>query len=289
MGTTRLLASGPGWSVCDIVCTAGPHDRPFEERYADACVAVVTEGTFQCRSARGAALLAPGSILLGNCGESFECGHEHGKGDRCLAFHFAPEHLERITAAVPGARQAIFSVPRLPALPRLMPLLALAEAARDDDDGPLFEELSLRLAGSVIVALADGRRPAPGPSRQDERRITAALRRIEAEADEKLTLGGLACEAAMSPFHFLRTFRRVVGMTPHQYLLRTRLHRAAVRLRCSSEPVSMIAFDTGFNDLSTFNRRFRRILGASPSAYRTGRRRLCPGAAAASPPSPWHG
>ena len=72
----------------------------------------------------------------------------------------------------------------------------------------------------------------------------------------------------MSPYHFLRTFRQVVGMTPHQFVLRTRMHRAAVRLRRSDAPVSAVAFDAGFNDLSTFNRRFRRLMGVSPSVYR---------------------
>jgi AraC family transcriptional regulator len=57
-------------------------------------------------------------------------------------------------------------------------------------------------------------------------------------------------------------------MTPHQFVLRTRLHRAAVRLRRTDEPVSAIAFDAGFSDLSTFNRRFRRVMRLSPSAYR---------------------
>jgi AraC family transcriptional regulator len=69
----------------------------------------------------------------------------------------------------------------------------------------------------------------------------------------------------------LRTFREVVGVTPHQFVLRTRLHRAAVRLRRSDAPISAIAFDAGFNDLSTFNRRFRRVMGTSPSAYRARR------------------
>ena len=57
-------------------------------------------------------------------------------------------------------------------------------------------------------------------------------------------------------------------MTPYQYVLRTRLHRAAVRLRTTSEPVSAIALDAGFADLSTFNRRFRKVMGVNPSAYR---------------------
>ncbi|RUU52248.1 helix-turn-helix domain-containing protein, partial [Mesorhizobium sp. M2C.T.Ca.TU.009.01.2.1] len=51
----------------------------------------------------------------------------------------------------------------------------------------------------------------------------------------------------------------------------TRMHRAAVRLRASDAAISTIAFDTGFNDLSTFNRRFRREMGEAPSAYRAKR------------------
>ena len=112
---SRLLASGPGWSVSDVACTAGPHDRPFEERHHAACIAAVTEGTFQYRSTQGRALLAPGAVLLGNYGYCFECGHEHGTGDRCLSFHFTPDHWETIVAAVPGARTATFALPRVPA------------------------------------------------------------------------------------------------------------------------------------------------------------------------------
>jgi len=267
--TSHLLAAGPGWGVSDVVCAAGPRDRPFEERHDAVCVAAVTQGTFQYRSRQGAAVLAPGAVLLGNEGCCFECGHEHAIGDRCLAFHFAPDHWEAIVAVVPGARQAAFAVPRLPPLPQLMPLIAAAEAARGD--GAELEELALRLAGAVAAALAGTGRTARAPSRRDERRVTEALRRIEAEAHEPIALADLAREAAMSPYHFLRTFREVVGMTPHQFVLRTRLHRAAVRLRRSHEPISAIAFDAGFNDLSTFNRRFRRVMALNPTDYRARR------------------
>jgi len=83
-----------------------------------------------------------------------------------------------------------------------------------------------------------------------------------------LSVGALAREAGMSPYHFLRTFRRVAGMPPHQFVLRLRLNRAAIRLRTTQEPISAIALDAGFADLSTFNRRFRRIMGVTPGAYR---------------------
>jgi AraC family transcriptional regulator len=266
--TSRLLASGPGWSVSDVVCTAGPYDRPFEERHESACIAAVTAGSFQYRTRQGAAVLAAGAVLLGNDGAHFECGHEHGTGDRCLSFHFMPDYLEAIVAAVPGARRAPFDIPRLPPSLPLISLIAAAEAARDDGDDAALEELALRLAGAVAAALVESCGVTRRPSRRDEGRISDALRRIEADAHERLGLAVLARRAAMSPYHFLRTFRQVVGMTPHQFVLRTRLHRAAVCLRRTDEPISTIAFDVGFEDLSTFNRRFRRVMGSSPSAYR---------------------
>jgi AraC-like DNA-binding protein len=63
-------------------------------------------------------------------------------------------------------------------------------------------------------------------------------------------------------------FRQVVGVTPYQFCLGERMRRAAVRLATTSEPVSAIAFETGFGDLSTFNNQFRRVFGASPTRYR---------------------
>ena len=128
--------------------------------------------------------------------------------------------------------------------------------------------MALRLAGAVSGALSENKVRAPAPGARDERRISAALRHIEARVDESLSIAQLARLAAMSLYHFLRTFRTLVGMTPHQFILHTRMKRAAVSLRRTSENVSAIAFAAGFGDLSTFNHRFQRIFGSSPSAYR---------------------
>jgi len=269
--TARLLASGPGWTVRDLVCTAGPKDRPFEERHEAVCIAAVTHGTFQYRATHGSATLAPGALLLGNNGASFECGHEHGVGDHCVSFHFAPDYFEDIVASAGGTRRLAFPVPRLAPSTSLVPLIAAAEAAKGD--GLALEEVAVRLAGAVAALLAGrGKRTKTTSSRGDERRVSEALRRLEAEADEPVTLAVLARGAAMSPYHFLRTFRSVVGQTPHQFVLGERLRRAAVRIRQSDEAISAIAYDAGFNDLSTFNRRFRCVMGATPTAYRRERR-----------------
>jgi AraC-like DNA-binding protein len=265
--TAHALASGPGWHVTDVICSAGPQDRAYEERHGSVCIAAVTRGTFQYRSSQGRATLAPGAVMLGNHGACFECSHEHGVGDRCISFHLAPAFLESVVADVPGAQPA-FQLPRLPPLPELMRVIAAAEHARDEGDRGALEEIALRLAGAVVTTLADrGPRERAGSSR-DEHRISNALRRIERDPANAVSLNELASDAAMSPYHFLRVFRQVAGITPHQFILRMRLHAAALQLWRSQESISTIAFDAGFNDLSTFNRRFRRLMGVTPGDYR---------------------
>jgi AraC family transcriptional regulator len=88
--SAHILASGTGWSVCDVVCDHGPRDRAFVEEHAQTTIAAVMSGSFQYRTQVGSTVLVPGALLLGNAGACFECGHEHAQGDRCLAFHFTP-------------------------------------------------------------------------------------------------------------------------------------------------------------------------------------------------------
>jgi AraC-like DNA-binding protein len=272
---SEIIASGPGWYVQDVLCGAGPDDRPFEERHRSVCLAAVIQGTFGYRTSQGTAMLVPGAVMLGNADGCFECGHEHGVGDRCLSFHFTSEYWERLVAALPGARSTTFPVPRLPPKSSLIAVTAVLETARERSDAA-FEEGALDFAGTVMAGLDQGvaaARKAPRPrGARDAARISQIVRHIEATAhqgsDATLSLGALARQAGMSPYHFLRTFRSVVGMSPYQFVLHTRLHRAAVRLRTSGDEISVVAFEAGFSDLSTFNRRFRRLMGTSPSAYR---------------------
>jgi AraC-like DNA-binding protein len=84
-----------------------------------------------------------------------------------------------------------------------------------------------------------------------------------------LDLGALAREARLSPYHFLRTFERLTGVTPHQYVLRARLREAAMRLLHERSKVLDIALDCGFGDVSNFNRAFRAEFGANPLTWRT--------------------
>lgn len=269
--SVHRLASGPGWRVFDVICTAGPGDRSEEEEHLLVSISAVTAGTFQYRSSAGSAVLAPGALLLGNPGTCYRCGHDHGQGDRCLSFQLDPGFVETVAADVPGVRRIGFAVPRLPPIETLVPLLAAAEAARDAGEAASLEEITVALTGLVLGALAEAPRRVRAPNTRDERRVSTILRRIEADPSEEISLLALAQEVGMSPFHFLRCFRAVAGTTPYRFVLARRLHRAALALRRSDEPIAAVAFASGFGDLSTFNHRFRRVVGQSPRDWRTRR------------------
>ena len=63
-------------------------------------IGVEVAGSLQYRSPVGRDFMPPRSLLLGNAGEHFECGHEHAAGDRCVAFRLAPEYFERLEVAL---------------------------------------------------------------------------------------------------------------------------------------------------------------------------------------------
>jgi AraC-like DNA-binding protein len=91
---------------------------------------------------------------------------------------------------------------------------------------------------------------------------------IDNEPSMPHRLSSLAQIARLSPYHFLRMFEDLTGTTPHQYLLRARFRRAAIRLGTESARVLDIALACGFGDISHFNRSFRSEFGMSPRAYR---------------------
>ena len=272
----RVLGKGNGWTVEDIVCSCGPQDRPYDEQHDRVTIANVTSGTFQYRGSgsNGREMMTPGSLLLGSPGQSFECGHEHGDGDRCLSFRFTPEYFEQITVGT-GARGAErrFRSLRLPPGRTLSPVIADACAALAGSTDVAWEELGVRLAARAVQVDGDVEPDRSAISPAAVARITRTVRMIEEQPATDLTLVRLAREARLSPFHFLRTFESLTGTTPHQYLLRSRLRAAATRLATGPVKILDVALDAGFGDVSNFNRAFHAEFGVSPRFYRQHRGR----------------
>jgi len=270
----RSIAQGDEWSVQDLLCTSGPQDPSFEEQHSRVSIAIVLAGTFQYRASeehKGTGeLMTPGSLLLGNAGQYFECGHEHASGDRCLSFKYSRDYFQRILADA-GVKRSdrVFRALRVPAR-REVSEIALRACNRlvgstgRTHGSPSWEEFGIQLAVRA-VQLANGAVPearAEPPSAIA--RVTRALRMIENDLGAELTLDRLALESKLSPYHFLRTFQQLTGLTPHQYVRRTRLREAAVRLSTQQAKVLDIALDCGFGDVSNFNRAFRNEFGENP-------------------------
>lgn len=262
----RLLAQGTGWRAEEVICRCGPLDQPFEERHDWTAVAAVVGGVFTYRSDRGRAVMTSGSLMLGSAGQSFQCGHEHGTGDRCISFHFSPDFIEEVVSGLKGIDRTAFTRPGLAPVERLLPLLTEAQFLARSPDPLHGEQLALAMAAAAF-SLDQDAIPAP-PNAGEEAGACQAVRIIEDRLAETLTIAGLARDVGMTRRRFATCFRRAIGVTPYNYILSRRLEAAAERLRTGSGSVLEIALDAGFGDLSEFTRRFRAKYGSPPGAYR---------------------
>ena len=89
---------------------------------------------------------------------------------------------------------------------------------------------------------------------------------LEANFAKPISLLELSTLSGVSPFHLSRRFRARYGLPPYMYLELVRVNRAREMLR-RGEPISRVAFDTGFSDQSHLTRRFKRVVGVPPGQY----------------------
>ncbi|WP_394823058.1 helix-turn-helix domain-containing protein [Pendulispora albinea] len=260
----RTISAHESMSITEYTCNAGPHDVPFDELHTSYSISYVRKGSFGYRT-RGASFeLVTGSLLIGNPGDEYRCTHEYAcGGDESLSFRLSPAFVEGI-----GDRADIWRTGCMPPMPELMVLGELAQSAVGGASDVAVEEVGILLA-ERFIELVSGRKPASRDVwARDRRRAVEAARWIDAHAHEAIDLDAAAAEAGLSPFHFLRLFSKVLGVTPHQYLVRSRLRHAARLLIDDTRSITEVAFDVGFGDLSNFVRTFHRAAGVSPRNFR---------------------
>jgi AraC-like DNA-binding protein len=254
--------------LSNVTCTLGRRDRPYPEAHESAAwtFALVRRGTFNYRAAstNRTHSLRPGWLLLGRPDAEFECSHDEDGGDECVSMTISQQVLLDVASTGRLPEEKLAAPPALPPSSRVAALMERARRREDVDvDELAYIVTEAVIAHAIASPMAD---VAHHPSHVG--RVHEALDRIEACCRDPLSLVELADSAGFSPFHFLRVFRRVTGTTPHQYLLGARLRLAVRMLLDTHRPVTAIAYDVGFQDLSNFVRTFHRVVGSSPGAFR---------------------
>ncbi len=268
MAIATVLQSG-SISVLDYHCSAGPADKPFVELHDGFSVSYVRKGSFGYRFRGESFELVAGSILVGCPGDEFMCTHDHHVGgDECLSFQLTPALVEAIGHGTGRSRGWIWRAGALPPLPELMVLGELAQAAAGGASDAGLDEVGMLLVSRFVEAVCGRKRNPPEVRACDRRRAVDAALWIDANSNEAIDLDGAARQAGLSPFHFLRLFAKVLGVTPHQYLVRSRLRHAARLLSHDARSITDVALDVGFADLSNFVRTFHRAAGVSPRRFR---------------------
>jgi AraC-like DNA-binding protein len=266
MPASRIFKS-EGLEVYDYRCGYGPGDKPFLESHRCYSLAYVRKGSFGLQARGQRHDLVAGALMVGYPGDEYMCTHDHHAcGDECLAFQFSPALFESM-----GGDEAPWHLGSVPPLAELMVFGELAQAAAESRNDFGLDELGLLFASRLAKSASNAKSRKFRISAADRRRAVEAALWIDEHLSEAVDLESVSKQAGLSRFHFLRVFSKALGVTPHQYLVRSRLRRAAKLLVERERSVTDIALDVGFADLSNFTRTFHRAAGVSPARFAAAR------------------
>jgi AraC-like DNA-binding protein len=103
---------------------------------------------------------------------------------------------------------------------------------------------------------------------QTYRSLTQAREFMRHAYGRPVSLPDIAAQANLSPYHFLRVYKRAYGETPHEFMTRLRIERTKTLLAKGSHNVTEACFEVGFSSVGSFSALFAKRVGVSPSEYR---------------------
>jgi AraC family transcriptional regulator len=141
------------------------------------------------------------------------------------------------------------------------------------DPHTFYHDISVELIRTQAITCEQIRKiKAAKPSTKKElfNRLHEARNILEADGFADTRISEVAREVALSEFHFLRSFKAVFGYTPHQYVLAKRLSKAMALLRAGKLSVTETAHASGFKDVFSFSKAFKKHFGIGPSSMFSG-------------------
>lgn len=241
------------------------HEDPEREVADRWSIAVVVRGAFDVTVDGTRHRLRRGSALLTWPGLEFRYAHgESCPDDVCLSVSFESGAVGEMVHAWERAGWAARRQPT----PRLAFAQRRLALAADDDDRFELERWSLATLGALAADSREARtRGQYAPQRADIEAVLEACRAIESAPDARLTVAARARDVGRTGAQLTHAFRRYLGVSPHQYVVRWRLAVAAALLD-EGASASESCWRSGFENLSHFCRRFQRAFGVRASTWR---------------------
>jgi AraC-like DNA-binding protein len=145
----------------------------------------------------------------------------------------------------------------------------VADVVRWGQSGGPAEALRARAHAELVTAtLVEHQGDVRSLGRTWRSEVAAALDLMEEDPGRDLDVATLAAAVHLSPKHFSRTFKSIVGVPPMTYLLALRVSRARAALVATDRSVAAVAHDHGFSDAAHFSRAFRHAYGTTPRDFR---------------------
>lgn len=236
---------------------------PVDRRYAFHSIGAVVDGEFDYAARAGRVTARRGSVIFGTGADDFTVW-QYGSRRVHRSVVAVDSGLVEEVAADSGQHHGRFTAEVLPPRRATLPIYGLIRriAASQSDQ---TEALIQLLAAGFGTGPAERRVQI---SQLTRRRVLTVARELEQRYAEAMTLDEMAQMANLSRYHFIRVFQVLTGETPRQRLIGIRLRAAADRLIGTRQPVTELALEVGFNDISHFNSAFRQAFGMSPSSWR---------------------
>jgi AraC family transcriptional regulator len=234
-----------------------------DRRYAFHSIGAVVDGEFDYAARAGRVKATKGAVIFGTGDEDFTVWKYGSKQVHRSVIAVDPRLAEEVAANC-GRQHGRFPTEVRPASCATVPMYGLIRriaASRGDQT-----EAVIQLLAAAYGTAPD--RHGLETSQLARRRVLEVVRVLEQRYAEAMTLDKMAEMANLSRYHFIRVFQALTGETPRQRLIGIRLRAAADRLIANRQPVTELALDVGFNDISHFNAAFRQAFGMSPRAWR---------------------